>query len=191
MNNKKIGIKISIARKLTGLSQISLAEKLGVSRQTLSYWENGTAVPRIPQLEKIAAILCQDLNYFLGSEITTEDLSDRLNRLRECTNIQVKDSPYGIPTPKLPPVTAIEHAGVVLFTDQNAMPNGKMQTQFTVKAAEDTPYFDNGDSLIFDTQATPQNGSIVLIHDGKNYKITAYKKAIAEAVIATAIFKSL
>ena len=37
--------KIYQLRKLAGMTQEQLAEKLNISRQTLSKWENGTSVP--------------------------------------------------------------------------------------------------------------------------------------------------
>ena len=43
-------------RKLNGLSQEELAEKVGISRQTLSKYETGEAVPDIQKCKKLADI---------------------------------------------------------------------------------------------------------------------------------------
>ena len=45
--------RISPLRKQPALSQEQLAEALGVSRQTVSKWENG---PATPELEKLRAL---------------------------------------------------------------------------------------------------------------------------------------
>lgn len=46
--------KITIIRKMNNLTQESFAEELGVSRQAVSKWENGTSVPDIQLLLRIA-----------------------------------------------------------------------------------------------------------------------------------------
>ena len=43
-------------RRQRGLSQEQLAEALDVSRQAISKWENGAAVPELDKLQAIAAI---------------------------------------------------------------------------------------------------------------------------------------
>lgn len=52
-------------RKRAGLTQKMLAERLGVSRQTISKWEYGLAVPDADQLIQLADILNVDILYFL------------------------------------------------------------------------------------------------------------------------------
>jgi transcriptional regulator with XRE-family HTH domain len=46
--------KISIIRKMNNMTQERFAEKLGVSRQAVSKWENGTAVPDVQMLIRIS-----------------------------------------------------------------------------------------------------------------------------------------
>lgn len=46
--------KITHYRKLAGLSQEKMAEKIGVSRQAITKWENGTGTPDIANLMAIA-----------------------------------------------------------------------------------------------------------------------------------------
>lgn len=51
-----IGNKIQNARKNTGLTQSELAQKLGVSRQSVSNWENNRAYPDIVSIINISDI---------------------------------------------------------------------------------------------------------------------------------------
>ena len=53
----KLGIKIAEKRKLLGMTQIELAEKMHVTRQTVSRWEAGTAMPDIDKIGEIADLL--------------------------------------------------------------------------------------------------------------------------------------
>ena len=59
-------------RKLNGLSQEELAEKVGISRQTLSKYETGEAVPDIDILDKIARIF----NVTIDSIIKAHDFGN-------------------------------------------------------------------------------------------------------------------
>lgn len=47
-----LGNSLFHARKRCGLSQEDVAEKLGVSRQTVSKWETGETIPDICQSKK-------------------------------------------------------------------------------------------------------------------------------------------
>lgn len=52
--NMLLNEKISIIRKMNNLSQESFAEELGISRQAVSKWENGTSIPDVQMLLRIA-----------------------------------------------------------------------------------------------------------------------------------------
>ena len=49
-----LGNSLFHARKRRGLSQEDVAEKLGVSRQTISKWETGETIPDIRQCKRLA-----------------------------------------------------------------------------------------------------------------------------------------
>lgn len=51
-----IGKRISAGRKALGLSQEALGERLGVSRQAVSKWENGTSDPSTSNLLALAKL---------------------------------------------------------------------------------------------------------------------------------------
>lgn len=61
----KLGIKIAEKRKLLGMTQIELAEKMHVTRQTVSRWEAGTAMPDIDKIGEIADLLGVSCDYLL------------------------------------------------------------------------------------------------------------------------------
>mgnify|MGYP001148275961 FL=1 len=52
----KLGNSLFQARRKSGLSQEAVAEKLGVSRQTVSKWETDETVPDICQSKKMAVL---------------------------------------------------------------------------------------------------------------------------------------
>ena len=57
----KVGRKISLLRKEHNLSQDELADRMFVSRQLVSKWENGTGVPKIDHIIDLCEIL--DVNF--------------------------------------------------------------------------------------------------------------------------------
>ncbi len=53
----KLEEKLISMRKANGLSQLKLAEKMGVSRQAISKWEAGSSKPSTESLKTLAALL--------------------------------------------------------------------------------------------------------------------------------------
>lgn len=53
----KFSQQLVTLRQAAGISQEQLATQLHVSRQAVSKWENGTAVPDLDKIIQIAAIL--------------------------------------------------------------------------------------------------------------------------------------
>ena len=64
----KLGTKIAEKRKSLGMTQIEFAEKMLVTRQTVSRWEAGTAMPDIDKIGEIADILGVSCDYLLKDE---------------------------------------------------------------------------------------------------------------------------
>lgn len=71
----ELGNKIAHKRKDLGMTQTEFAEKLSVTRQTVSRWEAGTVMPDIDKISDIASILNVSCDYLLKDEITDEDAS--------------------------------------------------------------------------------------------------------------------
>ena len=76
LNSIKIGNFIMAKRKALGMTQQQLADKLNVSFQAISKWENGTTYPNIEILRDLATILEVSVDEILaGSEKEVEGLS--------------------------------------------------------------------------------------------------------------------
>ena len=81
----KLGIKIAEKRKNLGMTQIEFAEKMDVTRQTVSRWEAGTAMPDIDKIAEIAEILGVSCDYLLKDDDneTAETKDKGISRLLE------------------------------------------------------------------------------------------------------------
>ena len=56
-------------RRKAGLSQEQLAERLEVTRQTISKWEGGHSVPDLEKLQAMAAVFGVTLDELTGTEV--------------------------------------------------------------------------------------------------------------------------
>lgn len=76
MDSLKIGKFISMKRKDRGMTQQQLAERLNISFQAVSKWENGTTYPNIESLCELAACLGVSVDEILaGCEKNGDGLS--------------------------------------------------------------------------------------------------------------------
>ena len=60
--------RIRFLRQSHELNQVQLAEKLGVTKQSVSNWENDNIVPSVDMLEKIADFFNVTTDYLLGRD---------------------------------------------------------------------------------------------------------------------------
>lgn len=68
----QLGNKITQKRKTLGMTQIEFAEKLSVTRQTVSRWESGAVMPDIDKIGDIAALLGVSCDYLLRDDAQEE-----------------------------------------------------------------------------------------------------------------------
>ena len=61
-----LGQRICEARTIRGWSQVELAKRLGVAKQTVSNWENDNIQPSIEMLVRLAGIFNVSTDYLLG-----------------------------------------------------------------------------------------------------------------------------
>jgi len=73
MNQAKIGRFIAERRKAAGLTQMQLAEKLGITDRAISKWENGRAMPDSSIMLDLCEILKISVNDLLSGEVVTMD----------------------------------------------------------------------------------------------------------------------
>lgn len=75
-----LGNNLFNARKKKALSQEYVAEKLGVSRQTVSKWETDDALPDINQAKKMSLLYGVTLDELLEYDIELKEIQDIIQR---------------------------------------------------------------------------------------------------------------
>ena len=63
-------------RKAKGLSQVALAERLGLSKSTIGAYETGDITPSVEALNTIADFFNVDMDYLLGKEEQSRSFLD-------------------------------------------------------------------------------------------------------------------
>lgn len=80
-----LSMKIYELRKAHGMSQEQLAEKLNVSRQSISKWESGESSPEIERLIELSNVFDVSTDYLLKSS-EVDALTIRTERLEKGQN---------------------------------------------------------------------------------------------------------
>ena len=97
-NKIELGDKILELRKKKNLSQENLAEKLNVTRQTISKWELGETAPDIKQAKELSKIFDISLDELVGNKkrdiqyekiIKIEDNSNMILKMIKVTGITI------------------------------------------------------------------------------------------------------
>ena len=78
--------KLKALRIRNHFTQQDIADRLGVTRSTVSNFEIGRRKPEIDVLEKLAAIYNVDLNYFATQPICANDLIELVERAENIFN---------------------------------------------------------------------------------------------------------
>ena len=63
-----LGQRINELRQSLGWSQVELAARLSVSKQTVSNWENGNIQPSVDMLVRLSKVFNVSTDYLLGLE---------------------------------------------------------------------------------------------------------------------------
>ena len=78
-----LGNNLFQARKKPGLSQEIVAEKLGVSRQTVSKWEADETVPDIYQSKKLVKFYNLTLDELIEFDIDVKEIEEVIKNINE------------------------------------------------------------------------------------------------------------
>ena len=84
-----LGNNLFNARKKSGLSQETVAEKLGVSRQTISKWETDETLPDICQSKKLSVLYHLTLDELIDFDIDVKELEQIVKNTSEETSQKV------------------------------------------------------------------------------------------------------
>ena len=64
-----LGQRIKELRTIFGWNQVQLAEKLNITKQTVSNWENENIQPSVEMLVRLAKLFSVSTDYLLGIDI--------------------------------------------------------------------------------------------------------------------------
>lgn len=90
---KKIGKKIATLRKEANMTQMELADRMGISFQAVSNWERGNSMPDISKLPELAEIFGVTLDELLGekSALVEAAINDRIEECIVNQNTSTED----------------------------------------------------------------------------------------------------
>ncbi len=115
------------ARKAKGLSQETLAEQIGVSRQALGRWEKDTALPGLDNTQAAAQVLGVSVDTLLGTEAAGPAPAVTLDAMRDL--LAARDAEQRQAPPLVGPAGATAAVVVVLLlVVQNLAYQRKMQS---------------------------------------------------------------
>ena len=80
-NRMEFSERLKTLRKQAQLTQVDVAEKLGISQPAYASWERGIKKPTQENLVKIAQILNVSVDYLVGNSDYTEDKLDNIELL--------------------------------------------------------------------------------------------------------------
>ena len=78
-----LGNSLFNARKKSGLSQEAVAEKLGVSRQTISKWELDETLPDIRQSKSLSVLYHLTLDELIDFDIELKEIEEAIEKVSE------------------------------------------------------------------------------------------------------------
>lgn len=84
-----LGNNLCKARKKSGFSQEDVAEKLGVSRQTISKWETNETLPDIRQSKRLAVLYHLSLDELIDFDVDVKEIEEVIEKTSEETQKKV------------------------------------------------------------------------------------------------------
>lgn len=84
-----LGSSLYHARKKSGLSQENVAEKLGVSRQTISKWETDDTLPDVRQSKRLAVLYHMTLDELIEYDFNEQQAQQMIDSISEETQARI------------------------------------------------------------------------------------------------------
>lgn len=78
-----LGNSLFTARKKSGMSQEAVAEKLGVSRQTISKWEQDETLPDIQQAKRLSTLYHLRLDELIDFDLDVQEIAQAIEKTSE------------------------------------------------------------------------------------------------------------
>lgn len=142
--------KLRVARKMRGLSQGEVAERLGVSRQAYGSYETGFRDPDTTTLARLAAIFDVTTDFLLGVA------SDPIENPRVRLIPVLGEVPAGVP------IEAVENVEEYVELYPNLVPDGEI-FGLRIKGKSMEPEINNGDLALVLKQDFCSDGDIAVI----------------------------
>lgn len=117
---KQIGKKITDLRKAHNMTQMELADKLGIIFQAVSNWERGSTMPDISKLPELAEIFHISVDELLNGKAPLVEavLNDTIDEYMEDGNVTEQEIADALPLLKPEQAEEIlENADIASFTD--------------------------------------------------------------------------
>ncbi|KRL20811.1 helix-turn-helix domain-containing protein [Lentilactobacillus kisonensis] len=83
----KIAEQLQMQRQIHGLSQTDLAEKLHISRQSISKWENGTTLPSFSNVVAISDLFGISLDDLIKGDVQLMERLEKDNSVNKVSRI--------------------------------------------------------------------------------------------------------
>lgn len=108
----KLEEKLVRLRKEKGLSQMNVAEAMGISRQAISRWEVGVALPSTDNLRKLAELYEVSMDSLLKESVDIE-ATEKVCQMTE-VSLLTKETPLASTTGK-PVIKTVMYAVISIF----------------------------------------------------------------------------
>lgn len=110
--------KIQARRKALGMSQEELAQRMGVSRQSVTKWETGLSAPDLDRLVELADTLGVSLDFLLRDQVELSEVSPETGELPPA-EMPAEEKSERESAPSAPMSSTVRHivlaAGVLVF----------------------------------------------------------------------------
>lgn len=88
-DSMNLGNQLYNARKKSGYSQETVAEKLGVSRQTISKWETDETLPDIRQTKRLSILYGMSLDALIAFDVEVDEIKHFIENTNEAVSDKI------------------------------------------------------------------------------------------------------